>query len=271
MCKFGINTVSVGVNSQFEYTVEVYKHCLKQIAEHGFKYVEYSHVNHLTETEAWEIGQYASKLDLSSHSVHAEGHILKYGLERFYEIQDTCMKNAKTLGCKIIVFHLPYPEGVPDKTENIGEVKRFAEMAIAHGLCPALENGPVDMILDLINDLNIPELKFVLDTGHAFKDGYLPHEVARKVGSLLGHTHIADNFGITDDHLPPGIGLIDWHSFRVALQEIEYDGVLMVELTGAGMKAKRVIPNLRNLTVDFEMNMAKSTLDILQKNYKELV
>ncbi len=182
--ELGVSTVDPEINSPQEYTVEIYKCCLDRIVKHGFKNIEYSHVDQLHMSDAEEIGDYAAQLGLVSYSVHAEGHILKYGRERYFEVQDICMRNAKRMGCKIVVFHLPYPEGNPTKEENIDEVKRFVEMALDKGLQPLLENGPIDLTLEIISYLNIPELKFVLDKGHAFRDGHQPYEIVKKLVSF---------------------------------------------------------------------------------------
>jgi sugar phosphate isomerase/epimerase len=50
----------------------------------------------------------------------------------------------------------------------------------------------------------------------------------------------SDNRGTTDDHLPPGEGIIDWERVRSALQRAGYRGVFMLEVAGDGDVAAHV-------------------------------
>lgn len=52
---------------------------------------------------------------------------------------------------------------------------------------------------------------------------------------LSGHhemVHVHDNFGRTDDHLPPGKGGIDWRELLGSLETAGFNGMLMLELAG---------------------------------------
>jgi len=53
MCKLGINTIEGNLVSIDDYNIEVYKKCLNRIKKYGFKYVEYSHVHHLSLAEVF--------------------------------------------------------------------------------------------------------------------------------------------------------------------------------------------------------------------------
>jgi sugar phosphate isomerase/epimerase len=258
MIELGINTVQEELLSIDDYSVEIYKKCLERIQKHFFKYVEYSHVHHLALQEAKEIGDYTASLGLKSHSIHCEGSIQKYGEKLFYEIQNKCMENAKAIGCGIAVFHLPKGELLLD--ENIEHVEKIALMAKNHGLKAALENGPVKIIMEIIETLDIPELGFALDTGHACRDSYDIPESIKRAGKKLVHTHLADNFGITDDHLPPGVGIIQWGDVMKELKAVGYSGVLMVELTGCSIKSKRSVKSLVNFPLETEMEIASECL-----------
>jgi len=63
--------------------------------------------------------------------------------------------------------------------------------------------------------------------------GFLFDPVAR-FGERLVHVQVSDNRGISDDHLPPGQGHIDWNRFLRALVEVRYRGVFMLEVSGNG-------------------------------------
>jgi len=44
-------------------------------------------------------------------------------------------------------------------------------------------------------------------------------------------THLQDNRGVRDDHMPPGDGAIDWGAVAAALCEVGYVGCVLLELT----------------------------------------
>ena len=59
-------------------------------------------------------------------------------------------------------------------------------------------------------------------------------------GPLLLTTHLQDNHGQRDDHMPPGMGTIDWNDVFQALNEINYERTFMLELTDAPTPDSRV-------------------------------
>ncbi len=81
---------------------------------------------------------------------------------------------------------------------------------------------------------------FCLDTGHAHLTGRLP-EIVALFGQQLKMLHAADNWGKTDDHLPPGQGSIDWRGLLVKLQEFAFQGVLILELSGDDGKSPQEV------------------------------
>ena len=71
----------------------------------------------------------------------------------------------------------------------------------------------------------------VIDTGHAILKQLDPALAIQLMGDLLLTTHLQDNFGQQDDHLPPGLGTIDWPSVMQAFREVAYTRTLMVEIS----------------------------------------
>ncbi len=72
-----------------------------------------------------------------------------------------------------------------------------------------------------------------LDYGHA----HLMGDLGEAIEELSGHvwtTHVHDNHGKRDDHLPPYAGTIDWDAAMMETQKIGYDGALMFEVTDTG-------------------------------------
>lgn len=71
-------------------------------------------------------------------------------------------------------------------------------------------------------------LMLALDTGHAHLNGDLIGETEASAG-LLSSTHVHDNAGDRDLHLPPGLGTIDWEAWGRALDRIDYQGPIILE------------------------------------------
>ncbi len=72
-----------------------------------------------------------------------------------------------------------------------------------------------------------------VDTSHGNIMGNLPEEI-EICGEVVHRTHISDNFGTRDDHLPPGDGEIDWKAVVTSLRRISYSGPLTLEVAGRG-------------------------------------
>jgi sugar phosphate isomerase/epimerase len=78
-----------------------------------------------------------------------------------------------------------------------------------------------------------------VDTSHTFLGGFLFDSIER-FGPRLVHLQASDNRGTTDDHLPPGDGVIDWVRLRSALESAGYRGIFMLEVAGDGDIAAHV-------------------------------
>jgi D-psicose/D-tagatose/L-ribulose 3-epimerase len=72
-----------------------------------------------------------------------------------------------------------------------------------------------------------------VDTGHANLGDLRAPRAIRMAGSRLFTTHLQDNMGKQDDHIAPGMGVIDWDDVSRAIKEIGYNRTLMLELTDA--------------------------------------
>jgi sugar phosphate isomerase/epimerase len=78
-----------------------------------------------------------------------------------------------------------------------------------------------------------------IDTSHCSLGGFLG-EAVRRFASRLVHIQASDNRGTSDDHLPPGEGLIDWDAWWSALEQANYTGVFMLEVAGTESVAQDV-------------------------------
>jgi sugar phosphate isomerase/epimerase len=112
----------------------------------------------------------------------------------------------------------------------------LAEHAQGTGVSVCVENMPPGVypgsrmaeLFALVRELERPELALALDTGHAHIAADAASETIA-AGSLLRTTHVHDNNGRQDTHLPPGHGTIDWDAWGQALDRIGYAGPIMLE------------------------------------------
>ena len=132
--------------------------------------------------------------------------------------------------------------------ENI----RYAgEIAAKYDLKIALENlgkfeplSNIELLPKLINTINLDNVGYCLDSGHAFACGVDPVEWIEVMDSKLFTTHFHDNHGCPewvkntdgfirptgiDEHLPPGFGTISWIDVVNALRKISYQYTLTFE------------------------------------------
>ena len=96
--------------------------------------------------------------------------------------------------------------GLPDEPELDGcgfaaDVIKLAEQKNVK-LC--LETGPLPMLKHARE--RFESLCFCLDTGYANLDGgYSFKEYVDELAPHVAHLHLTDNYGHTDDHVPPGL------------------------------------------------------------------
>lgn len=83
-------------------------------------------------------------------------------------------------------------------------------------------------LASIVSDIDRPEVALALDTGHANITSTARAETLAAKG-LLKTTHVHDNDGRQDSHLPPGLGTVDWEGWVRALDEIGYVGPVMLE------------------------------------------
>lgn len=119
-------------------------------------------------------------------------------------------------------------------------LRELIDLAGAQGVTIAVENIPntlstSDQLARLADEFE--QIRFCLDTGHAHIEGDVVG-AARRLGDRIVTTHIHDNFGREDEHLPPYEGGIPWTELLDALVRIPYRGVCMFEVRG-GVQLER--------------------------------
>ncbi|HEX6288497.1 MAG TPA: sugar phosphate isomerase/epimerase family protein [Herpetosiphonaceae bacterium] len=116
---------------------------------------------------------------------------------------------------------------------NAESFARLAEEARQYGLTVMIEN--------VVNTMNHPkafrvlldahpDLRFHLDVAHANVKGEKTEDFLKAHADKLVHVHISDNRRTHDDHLPLGVGDIDWREQIELLQRHGYDGTITLEI-----------------------------------------
>jgi sugar phosphate isomerase/epimerase len=151
-----------------------------------------------------------------------------------------CVDWLAVAGGTYLVIHpggLSEPVDAPARRDALARgLLALAEHARGSGIVLCVENMPPGVhpgsrmadLFDLIAALDRPELALALDTGHAQISADPPSET-RAAGRLLRTTHVHDNDGRQDTHLPPGLGTLDWPAWVEALDAIAYPGPILLE------------------------------------------
>jgi len=109
----------------------------------------------------------------------------------------------------------------------------IVEMAASYGLTLVLENfkAPFDRVSTFKKVLTqVPGLKLHLDFGHS--NFGIDNHVAfcGKLGEHIQHVHFSDNRSRSDDHIPLGVGTVNWENAVNALQATGYNDTITLEI-----------------------------------------
>jgi sugar phosphate isomerase/epimerase len=107
-------------------------------------------------------------------------------------------------------------------------------------------------LVSLVKEVDRLEVALALDTGHAHISATVASETL-SAGTRLLTTHVHDNNGQQDVHLPPGLGTIDWGEWVASLDAIDYRGPILLEC----IKFLRERPE--NLTLEFLSRLRRMT------------
>lgn len=252
----------VGLSTGIAYRHPI-EEVLDPIARAGFRAVEISTApQHLALTDHRRLEAVRDRmaaLGLRSHSLHAPfGHDVNLtspdagqrrdALERLTQAADA----LQTLGGVHYVIH---PGGEDQRwiwekqarlAHSVEGLTRVWEACRLRGLTlvvetplPHLLGGQTEDFSWVLERLPVEGTRVCLDTSHTSLGGSL-FEVIERFGSRIVHVQASDNRGVTDDHLPPGEGVIDWSHVVSALERVGYEGVFMLEVAGNGDVAGHV-------------------------------
>ncbi|MEX2445624.1 MAG: sugar phosphate isomerase/epimerase [Alkalispirochaeta sp.] len=116
-----------------------------------------------------------------------------------------------------------------------------------------------DQALELIGEINSPALGVHLDTFHMNIEEKSMAAAISTAGNRLFHFHAADN-----DRSAPGKGAIDWHSIKNSLEQVGYDGSIVIESFMPDIRIGGTVPSVwRRLAPDGQ-TLAREGLAFLQ-------
>ncbi|NPB00049.1 MAG: sugar phosphate isomerase/epimerase [Crenarchaeota archaeon] len=153
------------------------------------------------------------------------------GIARLLRYVELC----HMIECPVLVMHVPYREPLrgeryidyisylEDCTRKV--MKRLERHVRDMGVKIALENrlektfgSRVEDIVKIICEEGLEGFGVCLDTGHANVNKIDIADTVRRFGKYIIATHVHDNDGVQDRHMPPLTGCINWrdviNSFR---------------------------------------------------------
>jgi len=142
------------------------------------------------------------------------------------------------LGARVVVLH---PGRITEGETDAGYVERLGNniaplviTAETEEITLALENMPyerehTEVMAQVARLLASERLVVCLDTGHAHINEGL-RRALEVGGEQIGHIHLHDNDGKSDQHLLPGEGNINWRDFMPFIgPESEFQGAVVLE------------------------------------------
>ena len=299
--RIGCNTINTDPDCMAGiYTLDTYQRVLKKYERYAglIGALEFSHADRISPEDGAKIGELARSIGFDTWSIHSEHLNTGDTLEHYLEVQKHEAEVCAALGCQVMVCHLPNLLPYVDFERDLDVIGKVAELSHANGVRLAVEtcnyrdpsgSGEIlpdaDLVIKVVEALDMPDVGINLDTGHCLigqtrtKEEYLNKilsgeteqwipSLVKRIGKKLFTTHLQDNFGMNDDHQAPGFGYIDWEKLIPAILETGYQGPLMMELTGASVKVRRTVPQLRNFPLEKEIVFSASYLDFLLKQQK---
>ena len=105
------------------------------------------------------------------------------------------------------------------------------------GVRLTLENIPNRLSLEsmgrFLQEAGLADVGICFDAGHAYLENDPSDQIAA-VGERILTTHLHDNRGRRDEHLPPFAGTAPWREILQGLANSGYDGCLLLESRGQG-------------------------------------
>ena len=199
------------------------------------------HFDYHSTDDARELASWLTGNNLILHSIHAPTTRDSYPRResgtpllisdperiRRQEAVDEMKRALDLVECvtfRYCVLHVARPRDVPDQRRwdaAFSSLELLSLFAKQRGVTIALENTPGDMatpgnLKNFLEQTRLTNVKLCFDAGHAHLEGGVVASL-EVIRDLIVTTHIHDNRGDRDDHLPPYEGTIDWDSALAAM------------------------------------------------------
>lgn len=99
------------------------------------------------------------------------------------------------------------------------------------------------------------------DFGHANLTGGHHRQNLNRIGNRLKAIHVQDNHGLTDEHLMPFYGSIDWVDAMAGLADIAFPGDLTFEIQEFG---RYLPPDMKHLVVEQSLVIGRRLVDMIE-------
>lgn len=254
-----------GVSTHLFHEHRLSRDHLVHIAAHGFEVVELfatrTHFDYKSPEAVAEVGEWLSDTRLTLHSVHAPiveriqngrwiGALSNASSDESRRKQavaeaQAAIAMAAQIPFRYVVLHLGVPTteqqhasdnqaaAARRSVEEIATAAARVNVRVAVEVMPNALSDAAALASLVEEELDGLDVGVCLDYGHA----HLMGDLGEAIEELSGHmwtTHVHDNHGKTDDHLPPYAGTIDWDVAMMETQKIGYDGALMFEVSNTG-------------------------------------
>jgi sugar phosphate isomerase/epimerase len=256
-----VSDVRFGFSTSLFLDARLTREHLVHIAAHGFEHLELvamkSHFDYGSADAVRELAEWLSDTRLALHSVHAPTAEAVHGTTRTGWLSlasgdearrqaavgeaQAALAMARDIPFDFLVVHLGTPAsaqtGPVDNQRDAARRSADTLIQTADGLGVRLAfeiiQNPLSsaeaLVRFLEDDLDGLNATVCLDYGHGHLTGDLP-DVIEAVSGHVGTTHVHDNDGRRDAHLPPYQGSIDWSVALMETQKIGYDGAYIFEL-----------------------------------------
>lgn len=211
-----------------------------------------------------EMGQLLAQLNMTAEQAHTPFYNVLdpssvKDVDHTEEMVRRSIIAAGELGVKAMVIHVgthffdnDYKKILRD---NVEYLKPHVELAAKYNMSIAVENlfdkmdpklgyrrrrysARVDEVLDVVDTLkkSYDNVGVCWDFGHANEMGWDQPQALEMIGDRLIALHVQDNYGVTDDHLLPYHGTVQWEPIMRTLKKIGYKGVFAYETHKAAMR-----------------------------------
>ena len=268
---------------------------IKLYKDTGFKYLDYSFYNVLTDdrdgfiTDAWRDGIMKVKSEADAYGfkfvqAHApSGNLVGEKKDATLKATIRSIEACGMLGIKNMVIHSAFS---PDYSYPDGKLDYFkANEPFLRALIPHMEKYGVSILLenttikhtqgtffpitgedlkDFVEFMNHPLFGACWDVGHANMDGIDHYKEIMTLGKHLKAIHVHDNYAERDLHLAPFLGTLDIDSLMRGLIDSGFEGYFTLESDNFFKHTRRVKPSgENNRLLHPTLEIKKSALSLL--------